>query len=326
MTRARNVACGVALLIGALTAGAAGQSVSVERLVDRPIITPDMDGAMGGNIAGPSLIRVPEWVENPLGRYYLYFADHEGTYIRLAYADELTGPWRTYEPGTLQIEQSYFPTTCPPCSSPGGQPYAHVASPDVHVLDDRREIVMYVHGRDVGRQVTRVATSKDGLRFEGRPEILGRPYFRVFRHDGFVYALAMPGYLYRSTDGLSGFEEGPSLFSSDMRHSALLKRDRTLYVFYTQRRDAPERVLVSTIDLTGDWTTWQASEPVEVLRPELEWEGADLPVEPSRGGSINRPVNQLRDPAIYEEDGRVYLLYSVAGERGIALARVELRR
>jgi len=171
-----------------------------------------------------------------------------------------------------------------------------------------------------------VATSKDGLHFEGRPEILGRPYFRVFRHDGFVYALAMPGYLYRSTDGLSGFEEGPSLFSSDMRHSALLKRDRTLYVFYTQRRDAPERVLVSTIDLTGDWTTWQASEPVEVLRPELEWEGADLPVEPSRGGSINRPVNQLRDPAIYEEDGRVYLLYSVAGERGIALARVELRR
>ena len=88
----------------------------------------------------------------------------------------------------------------------------------------------------------------------------------------------------------------------------------------------PSGQLMSTIDLTGDWTTWERSEPVEVLRPELEWEGADLPVEPSRGGSINRPVNQLRDPAIYEEDGRVYLLYSVAGERGIALARVELRQ
>jgi hypothetical protein len=36
------------------------------------------------------------------------------------------------------------------------------------------------------------------------------------------------------------------------------------------------------------------------------------------------PVNQLRDPALFEEDGQVYLLYSVAGERGIALARVAI--
>ena len=72
------------------------------------------------------------------------------------------------------------------------------------------------------------------------------------------------------------------------------------------------------------WNAWTASDPVEVLRPERDWEGADLPVRPSRRGSINVPVNQLRDPAIFEEDGAVYLLYSVAGERGIALARVEI--
>ena len=44
----------------------------------------------------------------------------------------------------------------------------------------------------------------------------------------------------------------------------------------------------------------------------------------SRGGAISIPVNQLRDPAIFEEDGRVYLLYSVAGERGIGLAEVHV--
>jgi hypothetical protein len=33
-------------------------------------------------------------------------------------------------------------------------------------------------------------------------------------------------------------------------------------------------------------------------------------------------VNQLRDPAIFEENGRVYLLYAVAGESGIAIAEV----
>lgn len=314
--------CLAAALVTAIAVAPSAQTVRVERLLDRPIITPDMDTRMGSNIAGPSLIRVPEWVEQPLGRYYLYFADHRGTYIRLAYADRVEGPWTTHEPGTLRLDQSHFPTTCPPCAPETA--YAHVASPDVHVDEAGRRIVMYVHGRDVGRQVTRAAVSRDGLRFEGRPEILGRPYFRAFRHDGFVYALAMPGVFYRSRDGLSGFEEGPGLFNPDMRHSALLLRGDRLFVFYTERNAAPERILLSTIDIAGDWLTWRESAPTEVLRPERPWEGASLPVEPSRGGSIDVPVNQLRDPTIYEEDGRVYLLYAVAGERGIGLAELHI--
>ncbi len=319
----RRVSCLFVLLVLLGPAGrGAAQIVRIERLVDGPIVRPDMDASMGGNIAGPSLIRVPDWVENRLGRYYLYFADHRGTYIRLAVADALTGPWTTHEPGVLQLADSHFPTTCPPCAPPGA--YAHIASPDVHAVDERRQIVMYIHGRDAGRQVTRAAVSRDGLRFEGRPEILGRPYFRAFRHEGFWYALAMPGVVYRSRDGLSDFEEGPTLFSPDMRHSALLKRGGALLVFFTRRGDAPERILLSRIDLTGDWRTWTETPPVEVLRPERTWEGAELPIEPSRGGAVDVPVNQLRDPAIYEEDGRIWLLYAVAGERGIALAEVRV--
>ena len=317
------------LLATALYQPGVAQTIRIERLVDGTIIRPDMDEKMGSNIAGPSLIRVPDWIENPLGRYYLYFADHRGVYIRLAYANELTGPWTMYEPGTLQLEQSHFPTSCPPCvdaelnpNGPGA--YPHIASPDVHVVNERREIVMYVHGRDVGPQVTRAAVSTDGLHFEGRQEILGRPYFRAFLHADYVYALAMPGVMYRSRDGLTDFEEGPNLFNPDMRHSALLKRGDRLYVFWTERADAPERVWVANIDLAGDWHTWRHTTPVEVLRPERPWEGGNLPVEPSIGGWINVPVNQLRDPAIFEEDGRVYLLYSVAGERGIALAEVHV--
>ncbi|MEM9174383.1 MAG: hypothetical protein AAGC67_04055, partial [Myxococcota bacterium] len=44
----------------------------VERL--GPILTPDSHPEAGHNIMGPALVRVPSWVENPLGRYYLYFA------------------------------------------------------------------------------------------------------------------------------------------------------------------------------------------------------------------------------------------------------------
>jgi hypothetical protein len=32
-------------------------------------------------------------------------------------------------------------------------------------------------------------------------------------------------------------------------------------------------------------------------------------------------VNQPRDPAIFAEDGQIYLLYAVAGESGIAIAK-----
>src|SRR5437016_6077328 len=75
----------------------------VRRLAGNPIITPATDSSIGSNINGPSLIRAPKWLEHPLGKYYLYFADHRGKYIRLAYADHLEGPWRIYKPGTLQL-------------------------------------------------------------------------------------------------------------------------------------------------------------------------------------------------------------------------------
>jgi hypothetical protein len=316
--------CSLAVSFSAVQA-AEPAGVNVTRLGNGPVISPNMDARMGGNIQGPSLIKVPDWVENPLGNYYLYFADHRGTYIRMAYADEVTGPWTVYSPGSLKLEDSFFPTTCPPCShAPGrtGILYAHVASPDVHVRDDLQQIVMYYHGQSTGGQFTRAAVSEDGIHFEGREENLGRAYFRVIEHDGFHYAMSMPGYLFRSRDGLTNFEAGPQFFTRNMRHSALLIRDDHLYVFFTNRGDEPERIMLSTIQLTGDWNDWTASDPVEVMRPEMDYEGADLPMEPSRGGYIDERVHQLRDPAIYQEDGRTYLLYSVAGESGIAVAEI----
>ncbi|MCB1685017.1 MAG: hypothetical protein KDI31_11035 [Pseudomonadales bacterium] len=316
-----------ALSIGATFLAPAAQSQAAEipdviRLKNGPIIARYMDGRMGGNVQGPSLIRVPDWVENPLGKYYLYFADHRGTYIRLAYADHLLGPWQTHEAGSLQLEDSFFPTQVEAGAPPGA--YAHIASPDVHVRQDLGEIIMYVHGRDaIGPQLTRLATSKDGIAFAGRPEILGRPYFRVVTHGGYYYALAMPGYLYRSKNGIDHFEAGPRFFNDDMRHSALLIRDNTLFVFWTQAGDAPEQIYLSSISLEHDWSTWRESPATELMCPVHEWEGADLPIAPSERGCIDVRANQLRDPAIFEEDGHVYLLYSVAGESGIAIAELK---
>jgi len=145
---------------------------------------------------------------------------------------------------------------------------------------------------------------------------------RAFQWGGWHYALGMPGVMYRSRDGLTGFEGGPTLFGSNQRHTALKLDGDRLSVFYTQAGDCPERILLSTIRLTSDWLTWQASEPTPILKPETEYEGGHLALEPSRRGLVMGPVRQLRDPAIYREDDRTYLLYSVAGEHGIAIAEL----
>jgi len=51
------------------------EALRIERLPGNPIIRPAMLPAHdGANINGPSLIRAPTWITNPLGNYYLYFA------------------------------------------------------------------------------------------------------------------------------------------------------------------------------------------------------------------------------------------------------------
>jgi hypothetical protein len=176
--------------------------MKIQRFPNNPIIHPHMDDRIGSNINGPCLIRVPDWVPDPLGRYYLYSAHHHGTYIRMAYSDHLAGPWKIFSPGVLDLQQSYFED--------------HIASPDVHIAEDRREIWMYYHGCCLPTypcQFQRVASSKDGLHFKALKGILGVAYWRAFDWCNYRYALAMPGVFYRSRDGLTGSEQGPTLFT-----------------------------------------------------------------------------------------------------------------
>ena len=93
-------------------------------------------------------------------------------------------------------------------------------------------------------------------------------------------------------------------------------------VFFSNAGDCPEHILMATIQLTSDWRHWRASEPASVLMPEMAYEGADLPLLASQRGWSPERVRQLRDPGIFREAERTYLLYSVAGEHGIAIAEL----
>jgi len=310
------------------------------------VIGPDAAPELGPNIQGPSLVEMPTWAADALGRFHLYFADHKGSYIRLAFADEIEGPWTVYRPGSLRLSQSCFPTE-PPLATreqvdrlraafadvlgPDHLPddlmadcvTPHIASPDVHVDHANHRFVMYFHGLDsLAVQVTRAAVSSDGINFVARPEVLGSPYMRAFEFHGLTHALTMPGHFSRSVDGLTSFEAGPTLFDKSMRHTAVMVRDETLHVIWSRVGDAPERLLHTTIDMADDWNRWKVGDTSELLRPEHRWEGADAPVAPSIRSVAHGHVNQLRDPALLETDGRLIMAYAVAGESGIALAEL----
>ncbi len=282
---------GVVTLARSATAQTAPATPHAERFTTNPLITVASSPSLGGNVNGATVIRVPEWIEQPLGRYYMYFANHMGESIRLAYADDLTGPWRVHEPGVLHVRETAFYRPQPDPAGPRADFYTHVASPEILVDHERRRLVMWVHGwwtngerwpetlpaarawaRERGYgQFTQASESADGLDFDVHPAITRASYLRVFVRAGHLYGVSRLGVVSRSTDPLEPFELGPSLFAGGpyagrVRHLALMPRGDRLLVFFTAIGDAPERVMASSVSLAGDWTTWRADEAVEVYR------------------------------------------------------------
>jgi hypothetical protein len=286
----------------------------VRRLPQNPIIRPGLPGLSGEDatsICGPSLVAAPEWLPGRLGRYYLYFAHHKGRTVRMAWSNSLDGPWTVHPGGVLSLDQT-------PAKD-------HIASPDVHLDEEQKLVRMYFHG-EVGRtQKTFFATSSNGLSFQCGPKPLGPFYFRVIRHRDSYYAVAKignkSGAILRSRRPDGGFRRVRRILP-DMRHAALRLEGDILHLFHSRIGDCPESILVSTIDLSRGRGGLVPSVPKLVLAPEERWEGAGLPLASSRPGPVEGPVNQLRDPAIFEDGGRLHLLYSVAGEQGIAIGEL----
>ncbi|GHC06038.1 hypothetical protein [Cerasicoccus arenae] len=299
--------------------------ITARRSRHNPLITFNSSPTLGQNINGPTAIRVPSWLPNPLGKYYLYFGHHGGQFIRLAYADNPHGPWTIYDPGVLPVAN--VPAI-----------FGHLASPDVHIDHEQRQLRMYFHGLVPGSkdQKTLLATSCDGINFTAGKDFLAWSYLRVFQWDGWLYGVDVYGNLYRSRHADSGWEMRAKKIvfpvmiqdkfgqrETSIRHCAMLLKGDTMILFYSRKQDAPERILATTVKLTNDWGEWLASTPIDVIQPEMDYEGSMYSNQPSvLGAGIG--VRQLRDPCILEDEGLTYLYYSIAGEEGIALAELDI--
>jgi hypothetical protein len=299
-------------------------SINVERL--GLIISPSLQLGVGNNINGPCCIVVPKWCASRLGNYYLYFADHAGSYIKMAFAQKISGPWTLYQGGVLDL-------------SGFADAYDHIASPDILIDTKEQKLRLYFHSRSNCRgreQATFAAVSSDGLVFKPLADIPLAPfYLKLFSLHGQIYGMSKGGNLWRSLDGVSPFEPGGNPFDrgkseelwhnqpGSIRHVGLSIDKNTLTVYFTRIGDAPERILRCNIELSqSDWRDWEAGVIEEVMRPEEDYEGSSLPVEESVSGPENLPANALRDPHILKYNGDNYIFYSVCGEQGIAVCKI----
>ena len=185
---------------------------------------------------------------------------------------------------------------------------------------------MFFHGqRDSLSQVSGVAVSSDGLNFKVLENRIGGVYLRSFEYQNKYYFLAAPGILYRSDSLVGNYEpRHKSLFGTDVRHTAVSLEGNKLTLVFSRAGDAPERLLLSTLDLSSsNWDDWTPTQAVEIMRAEKSWEGADLPALKSLRGESTLRSNDLRDPDLFvDQDGQKYLLYVGGGEQAIGIVRL----
>src|SRR5688572_26756490 len=211
----RRAWLGVALLVVIVPAiprsaqQPASSAVKVTRFTTNPLVTVKSSSTLGANVNGPTVIRVAAWVERPLGTYYMYFGNHRGDFIRLAYADSVTGPWTIHEPGVWHVRDSALNRPQPDSARFGGF-NTHFASPETFIDTANRRIVLWAHGwytngehwptepkaaqqwaneRGYG-QFSQAAVSSDGLSFKAQPAITKESYLRVFARNGALYGMS----------------------------------------------------------------------------------------------------------------------------------------
>jgi hypothetical protein len=363
-------------IFSVLSGSATAETFHVTRLNDaEPILTRqhfeqvNSEPFEGQNINGPSVIRIPEWIPAdkraaPEAKYYMYFAHHKGRYIRLAWAEDIEGPWSLHntghgvvdgERGALDIGNNRVLELANSLAIE-----SHIASPDVHVDNLKKRIILYFHGPAshngvrLSHQRSFVATAPWGLDFSSGivPVTLSDSYLRAFEYDGVLQALVRGKY-YTPHDSEAPWST-PANFSYDkhnlwtkwqskfmdfsdlkyedgeafapgktrLRHAALYRDGTTLQVFFTMTGHSPERVLVTSVNLASD--CWYCAPPQavpeEILRAEQPWEGSEVAPEPSRKGPEYRLANAIRNPYVFEDEGKLYLFYVGGGERAIGIA------
>ena len=102
----------------------------------------DLRYAPTDQLIHPTIIKTEGRIENPLAKYYMYYAPHKHIATSMAYADSLDGPWVEYQ---------------------GNPVIKGPSAPDIRWIEEKSKFFMWGHRKN---SQTELWTSEDGLHFE----------------------------------------------------------------------------------------------------------------------------------------------------------------
>lgn len=301
-------------------------AVKNEFVGDRRLLLPSNPEitSRGENINGPTVMQLRFGIhKRPF--FVLFYANHKGKFIRVAVSKQPAGPFIRIRVWGLHWVWN-----------PLAERWGHVASPESVLVDGKRYLLSHSPSRRLPKQRTYAARLYLGL-FSPRPRLTQLPaYARIFSWQKKMYAVANGGALYRiEQPGWKPREleidvreaiHSPALETSlRIRHPFILPIGENLVLFFTRRGDSPERILASLVVFNSDQSA-SVGKPIEVLRPELRFEGSGIPTKASAGGIAKDSENAVRDPFVFELEGKYILYYSVQAERGIACAELDAQK
>ncbi len=281
------------------------------------------------SICNPCLIKTPTWFKNKLGKYYLYFADHKGKFIKLLYSDHLDKGWKFFNKKILQIN-----------TKTKYDAFNHIASPEVYINNNEKKIYMFTHSHSRSKigQWTYLSLSKDGLSYISKfDQPLAPFYFRLFKYKKYYYGIVKGGDLWRSKNIDTKYTQCQNLLSKkksastlhnknrSIRHLGILREKENLYCVFSRIGDCPERIFYTKFHLSKNYSDWKFQKIKEILRPTFPYEGSNLKLKKSKPGDAPKAENALRDPYLFKNKNKTYLIYCVKGEKNFALSEIYLK-
>jgi len=279
------------------------------------------------SICNPCLIKTPKWIKKKLGKYYLYFADHRGKFIKLLYSDHLDRGWKYLDKKILHLK-----------SKPKLDAYNHIASPEIYVNKKEKQIYIFTHSHSRSKigQWTYLSNSKDGINFSKKfNKPLAPFYLRFFYHKKYYYGIVKGADLWRSRNINIKFQQCQNLLTrkksktnlhnknGSIRHLGILKKKNYLHCVFSKIGDKPERIYYTKIHLSKNYLNWKFQKIKEILRPTFPYEGSKLKLKKSKAGDAPRGENALRDPYLFVDGKKTYLIYCVKGEKNFALCEID---
>ena len=272
----------------------------------------------------PSVVKVAQHIEKPLGTYYMYYAPHDAPGgICLAYADSVEGPWIEYDQNPI-ISRHWAPH----------YEVSRVSSPHLIWMEAESKYFLYFHGEN---DTTRIASTTDGIHFEYEGTAVTTSMYEGITEASYarVFACSIPSrdaryvllfmgnnggtrriYAAWSRDGRS-FEAQSTPLINPPPNTAVTQVGAPWYLCQDER---------NLVLFHGDKTDSKLSDVITDLY--LADVGPDFTEEKHLGMIYRREIvsvdnRRVSDPCLVEEDDKQWLFMSIGSRlhQKIALAK-----